>query len=333
MMMRLPSGFVVIFVVAAATFVHVLSASAAEKPAASASAVLDDGLLTQYVERFNAHDEELYANAYPNAKALEFLRANIPLLDCPDEDIRRTYYFRWWTFRKHIKQTPDGWVVTEFLPKVSWSGKHNTINCPAGHHFHEGRWLADRRILRDYAVFWFRKGGRVRAYSFWAAEAIRAMCLVTGDPSPAVDLLDDLVKNYQGWEQSRLMGDGLFWQIDDRDGMEVSVGKSGKLATINSYMYGDARAIAHIARLAGRKKLAAEYDAKADRLRELVQTKLWDRKAKFFKTLPRSEYELTHPQNSSDGGVGRYHWWDRKHLGTPELVQYYFPKPVRVDSA
>src|SRR3990172_5360615 len=25
------------------------------------------------------------------------------------------YYFRWWTFRKHIKQTPAGLVLTEFI--------------------------------------------------------------------------------------------------------------------------------------------------------------------------------------------------------------------------
>ena len=46
----------------------------------------------------------------------------------------------------------------------------------------------------------------------------------TGDFARAVDLLPDLVANYEAWEQSRLEPDGLFWQIDDRDGMEVSIG-------------------------------------------------------------------------------------------------------------
>ena len=96
---------------------------------------------------------------------------NIPLLDCPDKDIEETYYFRWWTFRKHIKQTPDGFVITEFLPTVGWAGKHNTISCAAGHHLHEGRWLHDPKYLDDYSTFWFRKGGAVRSYSFWAADS------------------------------------------------------------------------------------------------------------------------------------------------------------------
>jgi len=252
----------------------------------SAPAVLDARILKGYVETFNRHDNELYSNAFPNAKALEFLQGNIPLFDCPDEDIRRTYYFRWWSYRKHVKQTPDGYVVTEFLPKVSWSGKHNAINCPAGHHFYEGRWLRDPKYLNDYAVFWFRKGGSVRAYSFWAADAMYAMYLVQMNKALVTDLLDDLLRNYNGWEKSRLVSDGLFWQIDDRDGMEVSIGKSGKRATINSYMYGDARAIAHIAELAGKADVAKEYQAKADRLRELVEQKLWDPRAKFFKTIP-----------------------------------------------
>jgi len=33
------------------------------------------------------------------------LRTNVPLFECPDKDFERTYYFRWWTYRKHIKQT------------------------------------------------------------------------------------------------------------------------------------------------------------------------------------------------------------------------------------
>jgi len=88
---------------------------------AGESFVLKADDFRHYIDRFNADDEELYANI-PNAKAWEFLRANIPLFHCPDTDFERTYYFRWWTYRKHVKKTPDGYVITEFLPKVPWSG-------------------------------------------------------------------------------------------------------------------------------------------------------------------------------------------------------------------
>lgn len=258
-----------------------------------APAVLDFSDLKTYVDRFNADDQELYANI-PNREAYAFLKANIPLFDCPDEDFERTYYFRWWTYRKHIKQTPDGYVVTEFLPKVSWSGKHNTIVCPVGHQFYEGRWLHNPVYLDDYAVFWFRKGGFVRAYTNWLADSLLARHLVTPDRELLVDLLPDLVKHYEAWEKGRgegnrrlgLSEDGLFTSIDDRDGMEVSIGASGTRATINSYLYGDARAIAAIARMAGDQALAQQYDAKAKRIKTLVQERLWDPQDRFFKVIP-----------------------------------------------
>ena len=251
--------------------------------------VLNSGILKGYVETFNKHDNELYTNAFPNAKAVEFLQGNVPLFDCPDEDIRRTYYFRWWTFRKHVKQTPDGWVITEFLPLVPWSGKHNAISCPAGHHFREGRWIHDQRYLDDYGVFWFRKGGSVRSYSFWAADSIWSQFLVTGNDSPVKDLLPDLIKNYEEWEKDKRDPNGLFWQIDDRDGMEISIGGSGYRATINSYMYGDAVAITKMAGRMGKKDLSEKFRAKAVEIRRLTQEKLWDDQARFFKVLPRGE--------------------------------------------
>ncbi len=261
-------------------------------PAPPSGRVLQPEAFKPYIDQFNRDDEELYAQLIPNAKAWEFLRENIPLFECPDKDIERTYYFRWWTYRKHIEQTPDGFVITEFLPPVGWAGKYNTINCAAGHHFYEGRWLHDATYLDDYALFWFRKGGAVRSYSFWAADALRAMSTVTGDKSLVIGLLPDLVRNYEEWEKDHLDSDGLFWQTDGRDGMEVSIGGSGQRATINSYMYGDAEAIAGIAALAGRRDIALRFHEKAARLKQLVETKLWDGGAQFFKTRPRGQPNL-----------------------------------------
>jgi predicted GH43/DUF377 family glycosyl hydrolase len=263
-------------------------------PAARA-AVLQAETLRHYVDTLNANDRELYSQHIPNAAAWDFLKVNIPLLDCPDREIEEIYYFRWWTFRKHIKQTPEGFVITEFLPAVPWAGKFNTINCAAGHHLREGRWLADPRYLDDYASFWFRKGGEPRRYSFWAADAVWARAQVTGDDRLARELLPDLVTNYVAWEKSNRDTNGLFWQVDDRDGMEVSISGAlhpkhqGYRVTINSYMYGDALAIARIAERAGQAQLAAGFRAKAAEIKRLVQAKLWDPEAQFFKVLPRGE--------------------------------------------
>jgi hypothetical protein len=258
-------------------------------PVQPGPAILQPDALRSHVQAFNGQDHTHFGQAISNEAAADWMARNVPLFACPDKGFEETYYFRWWTFRKHIKETADGFVITEFLPKVGWSGKHNTISCPAGHHFREGRWIRDRRYLDDYAVFWFRKGGEPRRYSFWAADAVYQRALSLGDFALAGELLPDLIANYEAWETSRLEPDGLFWQIDDRDGMEVSVGGSGKRPTINAYMYGDARALAAIAARAGKPEVAETYRRKAARIKQRVLDKLWDDKAGFFKVLPRGQ--------------------------------------------
>jgi predicted GH43/DUF377 family glycosyl hydrolase len=280
------------------------SMNAPSLPAEDASQARDDAprphvlkpdAFKHYVDSFNQNDRELYIQHIPNAGAWVFLKDNVPLLECPDKQIEEIYYFRWWTFRKHLKHTPDGFVVTEFLPAVPWAGKDNSINCAAGHHLHEGRWLNNPQYLDDYSLFWFRKGGSARSYSFWAADSIWARAQVTGDDRLARELLPDLVRNYEAWEADHRDANGLFWQVDDRDGMEVSISGAlhpqgqGYRATINSYMYGDAVAIARMAERFGQKDVAERFRAKAAEIRRLTQEKLWDPVAQFFKVLPRGE--------------------------------------------
>ncbi len=275
-------------VFAALAWSAVVSAASAEAEPAK-PAVLSASTFKHYVDGFNARDVELYPQYIPNSRAWEFLRDNIPLFECPDPQLEEIYYFRWWTYRKHLKSTPDGFIVTEFLPAVSWAGKHNSISCPAGHHIYEGRWLHNPAFLDDYVTFWFRRGGEPRRYSFWAADAVWARYLVDADPSFAAGLLDDLIRNYRSWEQERRQPDGLFWQIDDRDGMEVAIGGTGTRPTINAYMYGDAMAIARLAELAGRDQIAAHFYNDAARIRQLVDQKLWDQEAQFYKVVPRGQ--------------------------------------------
>ena len=64
--------------------------------------------LSQYVDMFNAEDDELYPQLITNDKAYDYLAEQAPLLDIPDKMIEKTYYYRLWTLRKHWKNTPDG---------------------------------------------------------------------------------------------------------------------------------------------------------------------------------------------------------------------------------
>lgn len=236
------------------------------------------------IQSFNDADAEQIATDIPDHDALAWLTANAPRFECPDATLTRTWWFRWWCYRKHLKHTPDGWIVTEFLPDVPWAGKDNSISCAAGHHLYEGRWLRDPQYAADYARFWFRGSGEPRRYSFWAADSVRAVCLATGDNTLALNLLPDLVLNYEAWERDKQDATGLYQQSDDRDGMEYSLGGSGYRPTINSYQYGDALAIAAIAEQAENPALAREYQDKATRLKDLVQQHLWDKDAQFFET-------------------------------------------------
>lgn len=263
-----------------------LSADAAPAQPAPPYQVLGPETFAPLVASFSEGDDEAFVTSIPNRDALGWLSANVPRFDCPDALLTRTYYFRWWMFRKHLRKTPDGWIVTEFLHDVPWAGKHNSIACAAGHHLYEARWLRDPSYAADYAHFWFRGGGDPRYYSFWAADAVHAVTLATGDTRLEQDLLPDLVANSAGWEASHRDANGLFRQGDDFDGMEYSLGGSGYRPTINSYQYGDAQAIAAIALGAGQPEVAQKYREKASRIKALVQQRLWNARSHFFETAP-----------------------------------------------
>lgn len=246
--------------------------------------------LDRAVARFNAMENEPVINLVSNAEAGAWLRTAIPLFECPDAAVEEIYYFRWWAFRKHLRRGPDTgerYVFTEFItrPKPVSSG--------LGHHLAEGRWLRDSKYLDDTVLYWMRGGPAGRSqthlhkYSQWLAHAVYARSCVTGDERFAVGLLDDLVADYQNWTQEKQRPDGLFWQYDVWDAMEESISgsrtKKNIRPTINSYMFGNAQAIAAIARWAGRNDLATEFTEKAERLQKLTVATLWDAKAQFFK--------------------------------------------------
>ncbi len=266
--------------------------------AAQPPGLLDPEPFRRHVEFFNAMAPEEVVNWIPDAAAWEWMKQNIPLFTCPDSDVEQTYYYRWWAFRKHIKKTPSGFIITEFLKPVRHATDHNAISCALGHHIAEGRWLRDRRYLDEYLNFWLRSGEggglqrHFHQYSGWVAAAAYERWLADGQTAHLLSLLDALLLDYRTWERERRRSDGLFWQFDVRDGMEESVSGSrtrrNARPTINSYMYGNARALARIAALARNRPLAREFEAEAERLRRLVEQKLWDPQAKFFKTLLES---------------------------------------------
>ena len=244
-------------------------------------------VIDSYVAAFNRHDEELYPQTIRNAEAAAWMKREVPFFECADRTLERVWWFRWWTFRKHIVDTPEGRIISEFLPDVYWAGAYNSINDAAGHHIADARWLrGGRDLVRSYASFWFNGSGDELSYSSWLVDAVVRYAETRGDREFAVGLLDEFVRFYREVESRNMTRYGLFWSFDDRDAMEDSVSGSGLRPTLNSYMAANARAIAKVAQWAGREDLAAEFEGKAAELTRLIREKLWDENDKFFKVIP-----------------------------------------------
>ena len=278
------------------TFLHLTAAALAKTAfAAEQPRILDPELFRHHVDFFNGMAPEDVVNAIPNGQAWEWIESNAPLFTCPDRDVEQIYFFRWWTYRKHIKPTPEGFIVTEFLKPVTHAGDYNSLSCALGHHIAEGRWLRDQRFLDRDIHFWLRTGenGGLRKnlhqFSGWTAFALYDRYLADGNRNFVVSYLGPLLLDYAAWESERMTETGLFWQRDVSDGMEESISGGRKVKnirpSINSYMYGNAKAIAAIATLAGRAPLAREYSEKAARLRDLMLRRQWNKDAAFFETL------------------------------------------------
>ena len=269
----------------------------------SAAVLLSADVLKDYADRFDADERAVYAAdteprqaATPeitNADAARWMTANVPLFDCPDKSFQEIYYFRWWSLRKHLERTPCGWGMTEFLVPRSYADQYNLIACALGHHLMETRWLRDTTYLHGILQTWYHGNNgqpmkKLGNFSSWTAAALQEAFRVSGDTAFVLAMLPSLEAEYARWEQTHRLSDGLFWQGDVQDGMEESIsgGRRKKYArpTINSYMYGNARALAAFCRMAGRADAARRYDEKADTIRHLIETRLWNADHRFFET-------------------------------------------------
>ncbi len=249
-------------------------------------------IIKNYVEEFNKNDIEYYKQDIDNAHALEWMIENIPHLSCSDKELEKIYYFRWWTARKHIKSTSDGYIITEFLPKVPWSGRHNSIVAPVGHHIAEFRWLRNgKAYLSDYIRFWLTEKGNTFDYTTWLISSVYDFCEFENDFSLAIDNYGLLINFYEKVKAERKTASGLFWSIDNTDAMEFSISgitpdfrvQKGLRTTLNSYMYANALALSKIAEMKGIKSDSVKYYNEAQKIKSLINELLWD--GEFYKSI------------------------------------------------
>ncbi|MCR5711467.1 MAG: six-hairpin glycosidase [Prevotella sp.] len=259
----------------------------------SVTAVLDYDDYAHYADYFNTMEDENIVTTIPNAQSSEWMRENIPLFDCPQENFREMFYYRWWTLRKHIKRTPVGYGMTEFLVQRSYADRYNLIACAIGHHIMESRWLRDTTYLHQILRTWYYGNDgqpmtKMNKFSSWNPVAVLEMWKVQGDTTFMLGLKPRLEEEYARWERTNRLANGLYWQGDVQDGMEESIsgGRKKQYArpTINSYMFGNAKALSFMNSLTGETAKVKTYQQKADTLRNLIETKLWNEQQQFFET-------------------------------------------------
>jgi hypothetical protein len=256
--------------------------------------VLKHASFKRYVDYFNKMEDENIKQAIPNDSAWKWMQKNIPLFECPQQNFEEMYYFRWWTLRKHIRKTEKGYVFTEFLVQRNYADKYNLISSALGHHIYESRWLHDKKYMDDNIQVWYRGNegkpmNKLRAYSSWNIDALYNRYLVNQDQRFVTDLLPDLEADYIAWEKEKKLPGGLYWQYDVRDAMEetISGGRREKnpRPSINGYMFGNAKALNAIAIKAGKTAMASIYSQKADSIKQVVQSQLWNSEHQFFEVL------------------------------------------------
>jgi len=220
----------------------------------------------------------------------------IPMFESPDTAIDATYYYRWELVTKHLTYgAPEtGYTLTEFIDRPFWSGAYGAISCPLGHQLDEIRWLKDRRIVDDFAAYWFETpGAQPRSYSNWYGAAVWGAYEVLGDTAFLRRMLPHMKAQYAGWMSERWdaahrmfkwdgLHDGMERSITSRQTDDIDEGAVGFRPTLNTYLYADALAIAKAAALFGDSATAREFRARADDLRRRVHVELWDERRQFF---------------------------------------------------
>lgn len=251
-------------------------------------------------------------------ESLQWAEASVPAFECSDADVTLTYWYRWRLFHLHMRRgdklsacsSPLGcWVLTEFLRKVFWSGPHNTIVAPAGHHIMEGRWLRDDTVIDDYARFWFLGSGWKKQYTFWPAHALwqRSLLLrrsaaegVTGE------LFPQLAANYRDWQRTHYSQKaGCIFQSCHADGQENSAGLDGCRPTVTAAQYGEASALAAIAAALHNSTEAAFFRAEAAKWQGVLQGRLWSEELGFFVTEAQPPPPNLHAELRRMGRLGR----------------------------
>jgi len=235
-------------------------------------------------------DHNKLAKEYYHEDAQWFLN-NTPFFECSDKQVEQVYYYRWKMYKAHIRNVGQNqYVITEFINDVTWDrDPYSTINAATMHHIYEGRWLRDDRYMDSYINYMFQQGGNNRSYSESVADAAYGRYLVNADSNFIIKQLDSMKYIYDEWGDHFDSFKHLYYIPAMPDATEYTIasvdasnGKGGFDSgeafrpTINSYMYGNAVAIARTAAMKGDTATNKIYLQRAADLKKNVEQSLWN---------------------------------------------------------
>lgn len=286
------------------------------------SARVSSGNKIHYAPSFSILNPNNYHSFFPDQSSFLDASNKAPILDLPEDDenyqaVMTAFYYRIGSYRKHIDKPADSkyWVVSEFLPQVSWAGAYNTISAAAGHHISEGRWFWDAHVfVEDYIRFWYiganKKAQRhIKRYTNWIYYAAWKYALLWDRQSSglfedtfqsAADVFrTEYVEKYltnstsnqeNGWNHTNR----VCWRQDDGfDAMEVSVSGGGCRPTMASVMWGEAMALVRAGKLLGHN--TEEFERWASFSQAVVTDQHWNPDIESFAVIPPpkpSEYSI-----------------------------------------
>jgi hypothetical protein len=180
-------------------------------------------------------------------------------------------------------------LATEFLDDVGWQLEPwASLNDATGFHIGEGRWLRDRRFSDDYLNHMYN-GGNDRHFTDYMADSTWTRFLVDGDEATMIGHLDAMIGLYEEWNDHYDYNKSLYWvepladateytisSIDASGGEDGFAGGEAFRPSINSYMWANFRAIANIAKLAGKASVSSSYIERAAGLKKRFQDDIWN---------------------------------------------------------
>lgn len=237
-----------------------------------------------------------------------FLKANVPLIDIPDQLIQDVYYYRWTSLQRNLRYVMPGagWMCTEFVHPVWYARTFGTIDAAAGHHIDEARWLRNTDYADDYIQLYTRGPADSLQYTQWILDAMSRQSMVTGNQELFAAQLDDMVNMWHEWDPYFDEAAGLYYYQPVWDAQELSLPgfiadpnntnwdlrKDGPYTfrpNHNAYMVANARAIARAAKLTGDESTEATFDELANTLEDAIYRRMWAPEQEFFMDIIRPD--------------------------------------------